>query len=103
MPKAAPLTEDQIAVRLSQLTGWERDGMVIRKTYKLDTYMTGLAFAAAVGTLCEARDHHPDLYIGWKQVQVSFTTHDAGNSLTTNDFDAAQAIDALGYPKGGTP
>lgn len=99
MPKAAPLTEDQIAARLSQLTGWERDGMVIRKTYKLDTYMTGLAFAAAVGTLCEARDHHPDLYIGWKQVQVSFTTHDAGSSLTTNDFDAAQAIDALGYPK----
>lgn len=99
MPKAAPLGEDQIAARLSQLTGWERDGMVISKTYTLDSYMAGLAFAAAVGTLCEARDHHPDLYIGWKKVRVSFTTHDAGNTLTANDFDAAQAIDALGYPK----
>lgn len=96
---ATPLSEDQIVQHLSTLPGWERDGGLITKTYQLDTYMTGLAFAAAVGTVCEGLGHHPDLFIGWKKVKVSFTTHDAGNALTEKDFKAAAAIEALNYPK----
>jgi 4a-hydroxytetrahydrobiopterin dehydratase len=96
---ATPLSEDQIVERLSSIPGWERDGGMISKTYQLDTYMTGLAFAAAVGTVCEGLGHHPDLYIGWKKVKVSFTTHDAGNALTEKDFKAAAAVEALNYPR----
>jgi 4a-hydroxytetrahydrobiopterin dehydratase len=96
---ATPLTEAQIAEMLPTLPGWERDGGMIVKTYQLDSYMAGLAFAAAVGTVCEGLGHHPDLYIGWKRVKVSFTTHDAGNALTERDFKAAAAIEALHYPK----
>lgn len=99
MPKAAPLNETQIEEHLRQLSGWERDGMILKKTYPMDTYMTGLAFASAVGTVCEARDHHPVILIGYKRVTVSFTTHDAGNTLTENDFNAAAAVDALNYPR----
>jgi 4a-hydroxytetrahydrobiopterin dehydratase len=96
---ATALSEAQITERLSKLSGWQREGGVISKTYRLDSYMAGLAFACAIGTVCEARNHHPDMCIGWKKVTVSFTTHDAGSQLTGNDFDAAEAIDALGYPK----
>jgi len=93
------LAEDQVAERLSRLSGWEREGGAIKKTYVMDTYLAGIAFAAAVGTVCEARDHHPDIHIGYKKVTVRFTTHDAGNALTTFDFDAAEAVERLGYPK----
>ncbi len=92
------LNEQEIAARLATLSGWERDGMVIRKTYPMETYMTGLAFASAVGTVCEGLGHHPDILIGWRRVVVSFTTHDAGNTLTENDFNAAAAVERLGYP-----
>ena len=98
---AAALTDQQVTERLSKLSGWTREGGTISKTFKLDTYMAGLAFASAIGTVCEARNHHPDMLIGWRKVTVSFTTHDAGNQLTEKDFDAAEAIDALGYPKAG--
>ncbi len=98
MANIEALEEAQIAARLARLNGWERDGMVIKKTFPMETYMTGLAFASAVGTVCEVRGHHPDILIGWRRVVVSFTTHDAGNMLTDNDFDAAEAVDALGYP-----
>ena len=98
---ATALTDKQITKRLSKLNGWTREGGTISKTFKLDTYMAGLAFASAIGTVCEARDHHPDLAIGWRKVTVSFTTHDAGSQLTEKDFDAAAAVDALGYPKAG--
>jgi 4a-hydroxytetrahydrobiopterin dehydratase len=92
------LNESDVAARLAALNGWTRDGMVIRKRFALETYMTGLAFASAVGTVCEALGHHPDIMIGWRSVTVSFTTHDAGNTLTAHDFDAAAAVDRLGYP-----
>jgi len=94
------LTEAEIAARLAQLNGWERDGDRITKTFKLDSYMAGLALAAAIGTVCEGLDHHPDLFIGWRRVQVSFTTHDAGSKLSAKDFDAAEKVHALGYPRG---
>lgn len=96
---STPLTDAQISERMSALSGWDRDGGMISRTFKFDAYLAGIAFAAAVGTVCEGLDHHPDLFIGYKKVKVSFTTHDAGSQLTAKDFDAADAISALGYPK----
>ncbi|MDX2163512.1 MAG: 4a-hydroxytetrahydrobiopterin dehydratase [bacterium] len=98
------LQDHEIAARLEALPGWARtgtDGMTITRTYSFDHYLAGVAFAAAVGTVCEGIGHHPDLFIGWRRVTVSFTTHDAGNALTENDFQAAAAVAHLGYPVGG--
>jgi 4a-hydroxytetrahydrobiopterin dehydratase len=95
-----PLTEAEIHERLPALKGWQVDNMQLTRTYAMDTYLAGIAFAAAVGTVCEGLDHHPDIHIGWRRVTVSFTTHDTGNTLTEFDFMAARAVDALGYPKG---
>jgi len=94
-----PLNDQQISDGLSNLPGWERDGDKIKKTFKLDTYMAGLAFACAVGTVCEAIDHHPDLFIGWKRVEIGFSTHDAGSKISQRDLDAAAKVEALGYPR----
>ncbi|MCB9450552.1 MAG: 4a-hydroxytetrahydrobiopterin dehydratase [Anaerolineaceae bacterium] len=93
-------TETEIAERLVRLPGWERQGDGIAKTYKMPTYMAGLAFATAVGVIAEGLDHHPDLLIGWRKVTVRFTTHDAGNKLSHKDFAAAEAIEALPYKPG---
>lgn len=92
-----PLTDDEITERLSQLPGWQRDGDMITKTYKLGSYMAGLVFASAVGTIAEGMDHHPNIHIGWKKVTVSYSTHDAGNKITDADFNAAAAIEALPF------
>lgn len=94
-----PLTDEAIRAALEALPGWERDGDSITRTFKLPSYAAGLMFAAAVGTLAEGHDHHPDLYIGYKTVRVTFTTHDAGNKISQKDIDLAAAINALPYPK----
>jgi 4a-hydroxytetrahydrobiopterin dehydratase len=93
------LTEAEITERLTRLEGWERVGDAITKTYKLDSYTAGLALAVTVGTIAEAHNHHPDLTIGWRQVTVRFTTHDAGHKLSEKDFAAAAAIESIGYPR----
>jgi len=95
-----PLTDAAIKEALTTLHGWERTGDIILKTYAFPSYLAGIAFASAVGTICEGMDHHPDaLTITWRKVMVSFMTHDAGSKITAKDIKAAQAIESLGYPK----
>jgi 4a-hydroxytetrahydrobiopterin dehydratase len=96
---AEALASEHVHEALASLPGWEYTDGTIRKTYALDSYPAGLAFASAVGILAEGMNHHPDMTIGWKRVIVSFTTHDAGSAVTQKDLDAARAIEALGYPR----
>jgi 4a-hydroxytetrahydrobiopterin dehydratase len=93
------LGEAEVIERLSRLKGWERSGNTITKTFKLDSYLAGLALATAIGTIAEGFNHHPDMQIGYKKVTVEFTTHDAGHQLSHKDFEVATAIDALPYPR----
>jgi 4a-hydroxytetrahydrobiopterin dehydratase len=93
------LGEADLIERLAGLKGWDRVGDKLVKTVTVDSYLAGLAFAAAVGTIAEGIDHHPDLYIGYKKVKIELTTHDAGNKLSEKDFKVAAAIDALPYPR----
>jgi 4a-hydroxytetrahydrobiopterin dehydratase len=99
MPQVTPLTEAEITDYLKQFPDWTREGDTISRTFKADTYMAGLALAAAIGTICDVVGHHPDLYIGWKKIRVSFTTHDAGNRLSARDFEAARKVNELGYSR----
>jgi 4a-hydroxytetrahydrobiopterin dehydratase len=94
---AKPLSDDEITEQLKALPGWERDGDTIKKTYKFERYLSGLAFASAVGTIAEGLDHHPDILVQWRKVTVTYYTHIAGDKITHNDFDAAAAIEALPY------
>lgn len=93
------LTAKEINDALESLTGWEAKNDMLVKTFTLPSYLAGLAFATAVGTICEGMDHHPDMSIGYKKVTISFTTHDADSKITAADVKAAKAVEALGYPK----
>lgn len=95
-----PLADADITEQLGVLAGWERDGDKIKKLFKFDSYLAGIAFASAVGVIAEGLDHHPDILIGWRKVTVSFNTHSAGNKITSNDMEAAAAIEALPYKTG---
>jgi len=96
---ATAFNEAEIIEGLEKLDGWERDGDMLTKTFEFDTYLAGVAFASTVGVISEGMSHHPDMEITWRKVKVSYTTHDAGSKLTEKDFNAAQAIEAVGYPK----
>lgn len=93
------LTDAQISEALNMLDGWERKGDALARTFSFDTYVAGLGFATAVGMICEAQNHHPELLqIGYKKVMLEFLTHDAGNAITQNDVDVAKAINQLLKP-----
>lgn len=86
------LADDEIEAGLPP--EWSRDGDEIVRTYEFDSYLEGVGFAAAVGGLAEEAFHHPDMRIGWREVEVRLTTHDAGG-ITRNDLDLAGRLDGL--------
>jgi 4a-hydroxytetrahydrobiopterin dehydratase len=93
MARPARLDDDEIAVRINALPGWERDGDEIVKSFQLPTFPEAIAFVARVADRAEAANHHPDIDIRWRTVRIALTTHDAGG-LSELDFDLADQIEA---------
>ena len=84
------LSDDEIANRLPD--GWERDGDEIVRTYEFDDYLDGVAFATHVGEVAEEEFHHPEITIGYKEVEVRLTSHEEGG-ITTKDVRLAGLFD----------
>jgi 4a-hydroxytetrahydrobiopterin dehydratase len=86
------LSDEEITAQLPD--GWERDGDEIVRTFEFDSYLEGLGFASAAGGLAEEAFHHPEMTIGWREVEVRLTTHDAGG-ITGKDTDLAERFDEI--------
>jgi len=83
------LSDDEIATQLPD--DWAREGDEIVRTYEFDAYLDGVGFAAAAGGLAQEAFHHPEMTIGWREVEVRLTTHDAGG-ITEADLDLAHRL-----------
>ena len=81
------LSDEEIEAQLPE--GWEREGDEIVRTFEFDAYLDGVGFAAGVGGIAQDAFHHPEITIGWREVEVRLTTHDAGG-ITDNDISLAE-------------
>lgn len=57
----------------------------IERDFRFKTYRSGLDFAYVVGNIAEEQNHHPDIWIGWRRVKLSLSTH-AIKGLSKNDL-----------------
>ncbi|GAA0968584.1 4a-hydroxytetrahydrobiopterin dehydratase [Actinocorallia libanotica] len=89
-----PLTEDEIAERLTALDGWARNGDELTKTFA-HTYHECVHLAMYVAAKAREVGHHPDIHITWQRIRFNITTHDAGRRLTEKDFALAAQIDRI--------
>ena len=83
------LDDEAIAANLPD--GWEREGDEIVRTFEFDSYLDGVGFAAGAAGIAEDAWHHPEMTITWGEVEVRYTTHDAGG-ITQNDLDLAARL-----------
>jgi 4a-hydroxytetrahydrobiopterin dehydratase len=86
------LSDEEIERRLPD--GWERVDDEIVRTFEFDSYLEGVGFAAGAGGLAEEAFHHPEMTVGWREVEVRLTTHDAGG-ITENDTNLAARFNEL--------
>lgn len=88
----SPLTAQEAQNYLRNVNGWKLQNNYIEKEYVFETYLDGLNFVYTVGKLAEDEGHHPDIFLGYKRVRITLTTH-AIRGLSENDFILAAKID----------
>jgi len=90
----ALLNDSEVEERLAGLSGWERSGEAIAKSFKRGDFVGSVRFVDRLVEPAEAMNHHPDVAISWDEVTVRISTHSEGG-LTAADFELAETIDAL--------
>jgi 4a-hydroxytetrahydrobiopterin dehydratase len=90
----AALGDSEIESRLSQLSGWERSGDAISKSFDRSDFVGSVRFVDSLVPVAEEMGHHPDVEISWSTVKLTLSTHSEGG-LTESDFELAAKIDDL--------
>ena len=91
---AAALTQDEVSRRLATFAGWELEGKTIEKTFRFADFREAMRFVNRVADLAEVEDHHPDIFIHYREVTLTLWTHTVGG-LTERDFKLAADIDRV--------
>ncbi len=88
------LSDDNIKENLNAFKGWFYESQKLTKQYCFPDYIKGIEFSNLIAKIAEKQNHHPDLEILYKKVNVRIWTH-ACNGLTINDFILARKIDQV--------
>ncbi len=90
----APLTAEQRAEALAELTGWSpvegRDA--ICKSFRFLDFTRAWGFMTRVALRANVLDHHPEWFNAYGRVDITLTTRDAGG-VTEKDITLARYID----------
>ena len=87
------LSPDEINKSLSS-KGWEYSDKKISKSYTFDTYLQSIGSVNKIAKLAEAQNHHPEIFIGYCNVDISISSHDLGG-VSTKCVNLALGIDNI--------
>jgi 4a-hydroxytetrahydrobiopterin dehydratase len=94
------LTQDVVEQRLADLhPGWTGGTKELRRSIEFADFPTAVEFVNRLAPICEELDHHPDLALRWRWVDVVLSTHSAGG-VTDMDVTLAGQVDEVA---GGLP
>jgi 4a-hydroxytetrahydrobiopterin dehydratase len=92
---AALLTDDEITARMGSLNGdWTGTTERLRRSIEFADFPTAAQFINALAPVCEELDHHPDLALRWRWVDIELSTHSAGG-VTAKDIELAERVDEV--------
>lgn len=74
---------------------WKQDTHSLKKEFKFRDFTEAFGFMTKVALIAEKMDHHPTWTNTYNTVQITLSTHDAGNTVTEKDHALARAIDEL--------
>ncbi len=74
---------------------WEEKNNTLYRKFEFKDFSQAFAFMTRVALAAEKMDHHPDWSNVYNTVEISLSTHSAGNIVTEKDRKLAQKIDAL--------
>lgn len=96
-----PLDASAVQDALATLhPGWSGDTTTLSRSIEFATFPVAVEFVNRIAPRAEELDHHPDLALRWRWVDVVLTTHSAGG-VTEMDIALARVVDevAVGLPQ----
>jgi 4a-hydroxytetrahydrobiopterin dehydratase len=89
------LNADELSAALSGLhPDWRGSPDALTRSIEFADFLTAVEFVDQLAPACEERDHHPDLGLRWRWVDVVLSTHSAGG-VTRADVGLAEVVDEV--------
>jgi 4a-hydroxytetrahydrobiopterin dehydratase len=90
----ALMSDDEVDTAARNLDGWQRSDGALRRSVTFGSFLDGIDGVRRIAELAELADHHPDIDIRWRTVNLALSTHSEGG-ITDKDVELARQIDAL--------
>lgn len=74
---------------------WNESPDHLNCIFTFKDFTEAFAFMTRVAFVCEKMNHHPEWTNVWNKVEISLSTHDAGNIVTEKDRELAKSIDEI--------
>ncbi|MBS1662497.1 MAG: 4a-hydroxytetrahydrobiopterin dehydratase [Bacteroidetes bacterium] len=74
---------------------WEEKNNALYRKFEFKDFSEAFAFMTRVALEAEKMNHHPLWTNVYNQVEITLSTHDAGNIVTEKDRKLAKKIDAM--------
>lgn len=71
---------------------WTGSPDKLSRSIEFATFLTATEFVSRLAPECEELDHHPDLRLNWRWVEIGLSTHSAGG-VTVKDLELAKIVD----------
>jgi 4a-hydroxytetrahydrobiopterin dehydratase len=97
------LDQSQIDEKLAaRHPDWKGSAEKLARSIEFANFLTAVEFINRLAPRCEELDHHPDLLLRWRWVDVELSTHSEGG-VTDLDITLAGIVDevASGLPLAG--
>ncbi len=82
----------EVERQLAALPGWSTDGTSLHRSIAFASFPEAVAAVALLAIDAEEMNHHPDIDIRWRTVNLTLSTHSAGG-ITQLDIELAHRIE----------
>lgn len=74
---------------------WKEADNSLKRTFEFKDFTEAFGFMTKVAIEAEKMNHHPTWTNTWNTVEITLSTHDAGDVVTEKDKQLAAVIDQL--------
>jgi 4a-hydroxytetrahydrobiopterin dehydratase len=74
---------------------WIEKNDKLKRKFEFKDFNEALAFINKLSPICESMNHHPEINWVYNKIELTLSTHDAGDKITELDHQLANKIDKI--------
>lgn len=74
---------------------WVEKNDKLKRKFEFKDFNEALNFINKLAPICESMNHHPEINWVYNKIELTLSTHDAGDKITELDYQLAKKIDKI--------